>query len=91
MLGEILEELGGKYLGRGSSSFMKSSMDTHLVLGDAAYTVLHTLMRRRAAMISSISGTERGEDLGVFWTDSGPCHVTHVLLLIQRTGDSQAD
>ena len=50
MLGEILEELGGKYLGRGSSSFMKSSMDTHLVLGDAAYTVLHTLMRRRAAM-----------------------------------------
>ena len=27
-------------------------------------------------LISSISGTERGEDQGVFWTDSGPCHVT---------------
>ena len=37
---------------------------------------LHSLL------ISSISGTERGEVRGVFWTDSGPCHVTHVGLLI---------
>ena len=42
-------------------------------------------------LISSISGMERGEDLGAFWTDSGPCHVTHVRLLIRRTNDSQAD
>ena len=42
-------------------------------------------------LISSISGTERGEVRGVFWTDSGPCHVTHVRLLIRRTDDSQAD
>ena len=42
-------------------------------------------------MISSISGTERGEDLGVFWTDSGPRQVTHVRLLTRRTDDSQAD
>ena len=42
-------------------------------------------------VISSISGMERGEVRGVFWTDSGPCHVTHVRLLIRRTDDLQAD
>ena len=42
-------------------------------------------------LISSISGTERGEVRGVFWTDSGPCHVTHARLFIRRTDDSQAD
>ena len=53
--------------------------------------IINSQMGGTHLVISSISGTERGEVRGVFRTDSGPCHVTHVRLLMRRADDSQAD
>ena len=48
-----------------------------------------TDQQHREGMISSISGMERGEDLGVFWTNSGLCTITHKMTeLTHRLTDS---